>query len=184
MFCCNFWVIYCRSLLSRESLASTTLSIAETQSIRSSKLDWPYGYRVLPPLGLGFNQTSEAADPNLIPGTSWSESVSNPMSLYRIISSWRTPAVRGSQPAPKESAVLVSSVRWHRPRPQLHHPNLAHVVGGVHHRFSHFAGFTPHSFSSAVRCLWTPAGHQRQLHPSSQPRQTHHQRQVNPDALW
>ncbi len=81
MFCCNFWVIYCRSLLSRESLASTTLSIAETQSIRSSKLDWPYGYRVLPPLGLGFNQTSEAADPNLIPGTSWSESVSNPMSL-------------------------------------------------------------------------------------------------------
>uniref|UniRef100_A0A672SRU7 Zinc finger protein GLIS3-like n=1 Tax=Sinocyclocheilus grahami TaxID=75366 RepID=A0A672SRU7_SINGR len=70
-----------RCLLSRESLASTTLSIAETQSIRSSKLDWPYGYRVLPPLGLGFNQTSEAADPNLIPWTSMSESVSNPTSL-------------------------------------------------------------------------------------------------------
>uniref|UniRef100_A0A673IYC8 Zinc finger protein GLIS3-like n=1 Tax=Sinocyclocheilus rhinocerous TaxID=307959 RepID=A0A673IYC8_9TELE len=70
-----------RCLLSRESLASTTLSIAETQSIRSSKLDWPYGYRVLPPLGLGFNQTSEAADPNLIPGTSMSESVSNPTFL-------------------------------------------------------------------------------------------------------
>uniref|UniRef100_A0A672PTZ4 Zinc finger protein GLIS3-like n=1 Tax=Sinocyclocheilus grahami TaxID=75366 RepID=A0A672PTZ4_SINGR len=68
-------------LLSRESLASTTLSLAETQSIRSGKLDWPYGYRVLPPLGLGFNQTSEAADPHLIPGTSMSESVSNPTSL-------------------------------------------------------------------------------------------------------
>ncbi|KAF4108607.1 zinc finger protein GLIS3 isoform X2 [Onychostoma macrolepis] len=70
-----------RSLLSRESLASTTLSIAETQSIRSSKLDWPYGYRVLPPLGPGFSQTSEAADPNLIPGTSMSESIFNPASL-------------------------------------------------------------------------------------------------------
>ncbi|XP_043087672.1 zinc finger protein GLIS3 isoform X2 [Puntigrus tetrazona] len=70
-----------RSLLSRESLASTTLSIAETQSIRSSKLDWPYGYRVLPPLGLGFNQTSEAADAALIPGSSVSESISNPASL-------------------------------------------------------------------------------------------------------
>ncbi|XP_026076326.1 zinc finger protein GLIS3-like isoform X1 [Carassius auratus] len=64
-----------RSLLSRESLASTTLSLAETQSIRSSKLDWPYAYRVLPPLGI---QSSEAADPHLIPG---SESVSNPTSL-------------------------------------------------------------------------------------------------------
>ncbi|XP_051542002.1 zinc finger protein GLIS3 isoform X2 [Myxocyprinus asiaticus] len=74
-----------RSLLSRESLASTTLSIAETQSIRSSKLDWPYGYRVLPPLGLQpvSSQTSEAVDPNLVPGTSMSEatSISNPTSL-------------------------------------------------------------------------------------------------------
>lgn len=68
-----------RSLLSRESLASTTLSIAETQSIRSSKLDWPYGYRVLPPLGL--QQASEAADLSLVPGTSMSESVCNPTSL-------------------------------------------------------------------------------------------------------
>ncbi|XP_067290079.1 zinc finger protein GLIS3 isoform X2 [Pseudorasbora parva] len=68
-----------RSLLSRESLASTTLSIAETQSIRSSKLDWPYGYRVLPPVGL--QQASEAADLGLVPGTSMSESVSNPTSL-------------------------------------------------------------------------------------------------------
>ncbi|AWP15283.1 putative zinc finger protein GLIS3 [Scophthalmus maximus] len=40
-----------RSLLSRESLASTTLSLFETQSVFSGKHDWPYGYRVLPPLG-------------------------------------------------------------------------------------------------------------------------------------
>ncbi|KAG7224039.1 hypothetical protein INR49_015296 [Caranx melampygus] len=36
----------------RESLASTTLSLFETQSMFSGRHDWPYGYRVLPPLGL------------------------------------------------------------------------------------------------------------------------------------
>ncbi|XP_075311778.1 zinc finger protein GLIS3 [Odontesthes bonariensis] len=41
-----------RSLPSRESLASTTLSLFETQSVFSGRHDWPYGYRVLPPLGL------------------------------------------------------------------------------------------------------------------------------------
>ncbi|KAF3702030.1 Zinc finger protein GLIS3 GLI-similar 3 Zinc finger protein 515 [Channa argus] len=41
-----------RSLLSRESLASTTLSLFETQSVFSGRHEWPYGYRVLPPLGL------------------------------------------------------------------------------------------------------------------------------------
>lgn len=41
-----------RSVLSRESLASTTLSLFETQSVFSGRHDWPYGYRVLPPLGL------------------------------------------------------------------------------------------------------------------------------------
>ncbi|XP_068191268.1 zinc finger protein GLIS3 isoform X2 [Antennarius striatus] len=40
-----------RSLPSRESLASTTLSLFETQSIFSGRHDWTYGYRVLPPLG-------------------------------------------------------------------------------------------------------------------------------------
>ncbi|CAN9504269.1 unnamed protein product [Ophioblennius macclurei] len=39
-----------RSLQSRESLASTTLSLFETQSLFSGRHDWPYGYRVLPPL--------------------------------------------------------------------------------------------------------------------------------------
>ncbi|XP_061656391.1 zinc finger protein GLIS3 isoform X2 [Syngnathoides biaculeatus] len=40
-----------RSVLSRESLASTTLSLFETQSVFSGRNDWPFGYRVLPPLG-------------------------------------------------------------------------------------------------------------------------------------
>ncbi|XP_056443750.1 zinc finger protein GLIS3 [Gadus chalcogrammus] len=40
-----------RSLHSRESLASTTLSLCETQSMMSGRQDWPQGYRVLPPLG-------------------------------------------------------------------------------------------------------------------------------------
>ncbi|KAM9307108.1 zinc finger protein GLIS3 [Pholidichthys leucotaenia] len=40
-----------RSLLSRESLASTTLSLFETQSVFSGRHEWPYGYRVLPPVG-------------------------------------------------------------------------------------------------------------------------------------
>lgn len=75
-----------RSVLSRESLASTTLSIAESQSIRSSKLDWPYGYRVLPPLGQqsGFSQTAEGPELlSLPPGTAMSgaTSSSNPTSL-------------------------------------------------------------------------------------------------------
>ncbi|KAL7848295.1 hypothetical protein AOLI_G00230130 [Acnodon oligacanthus] len=75
-----------RSVLSRESLASTTLSLAESQSIRSSKLDWPYGYRVLPPLGEQ-NSISQMAEGmellNLPPSTSMSgaTSISNPNSL-------------------------------------------------------------------------------------------------------
>ncbi|XP_072515491.1 zinc finger protein GLIS3 isoform X2 [Salminus brasiliensis] len=75
-----------RSVLSRESLASTTLSLAESQSIRSSKLDWPYGYRVLPPLGQqnSFNHATEGTELlNLPPGTAMSgaTSTSNPNSL-------------------------------------------------------------------------------------------------------
>ncbi|XP_077479689.1 zinc finger protein GLIS3 [Stigmatopora argus] len=42
-----------RSVLSRGSLASTTLSLFETQSVFSGRNDWPFGYRVLPPLGQG-----------------------------------------------------------------------------------------------------------------------------------
>lgn len=67
--------VFFRSLLSRESLASTTLSLFETQSVFSGKHDWPYGYRVLPPLGLPHNSTqaSEGGEQfSLSPGTAMS----------------------------------------------------------------------------------------------------------------
>ncbi|XP_045922154.1 zinc finger protein GLIS3 isoform X3 [Micropterus dolomieu] len=64
-----------RSLLSRESLASTTLSLFETQSMFSGRHEWSYGYRVLPPLGLpqGSTQASEGGEQlSLSPGTAMS----------------------------------------------------------------------------------------------------------------
>ncbi|XP_077943933.1 zinc finger protein GLIS3 isoform X1 [Gasterosteus aculeatus] len=64
-----------RSLQSRESLASTTLSQFETQSMFSGRHDWSYGYRVLPPLGPPqcSTQASEGAELlGLLPGTSMS----------------------------------------------------------------------------------------------------------------
>ncbi|XP_018604699.1 zinc finger protein GLIS3-like isoform X2 [Scleropages formosus] len=62
--------------MSRESLASTTLSLAESQSTLSSRQEWPYGYRVLPPLLAHQppNQGSDESEPsNLAPGTTVSE---------------------------------------------------------------------------------------------------------------
>ncbi|KAM9841667.1 zinc finger protein GLIS3 [Aulostomus maculatus] len=64
-----------RSLMSRESLASTTLSLFETQSMFSGRHDWPFGYRVLPPLGLPLcsTQASEGGEQlSLSPGTAMS----------------------------------------------------------------------------------------------------------------
>lgn len=64
-----------RSLLSRESLASTTLSLLETQSVFSGRHDWTYGYRVLPPVGppQSCTQAGEGgAQPSLSPGTALS----------------------------------------------------------------------------------------------------------------
>ncbi|XP_042364951.1 zinc finger protein GLIS3 isoform X3 [Plectropomus leopardus] len=62
-----------RSLQSRESLASTTLSLFETQSVFSGKQDWSYGYRVLPPLGQCSTQASEGGEQlSLPPGTAMS----------------------------------------------------------------------------------------------------------------
>ncbi|XP_070781138.1 zinc finger protein GLIS3 [Enoplosus armatus] len=64
-----------RSILSRESLASTTLSLFETQSMFSGRHEWSYGYRVLPPLGLHqcSTQASEGGEQlSLSPGTAMS----------------------------------------------------------------------------------------------------------------
>ncbi|XP_062984624.1 zinc finger protein GLIS3 [Elgaria multicarinata webbii] len=46
-----------RSLMSRESLASTTLSLSESQSIQSVKQEWIHGYRIFP--SLSSNQGSQ-----------------------------------------------------------------------------------------------------------------------------
>ncbi|XP_024155379.1 zinc finger protein GLIS3 [Oryzias melastigma] len=72
-----------RSLLSRESLASTTLSLFETQSMFSGKHDWPYGYRVLPPLGSHCsNQANEVCEQfSLSPGAAMSGTASASASL-------------------------------------------------------------------------------------------------------
>ncbi|KAI5099677.1 zinc finger protein GLIS3 isoform X2 [Silurus meridionalis] len=101
-----------RSVLSRESLASTTLSIAESQSIRSSKLDWPYGYRVLPPLGeqSNFSQTPEGPEfLNLPPGTAMSgaTSSSNPTSLPAYLFKEDINSPRQSS-RPKKRALSIS----------------------------------------------------------------------------
>uniref|UniRef100_A0A667YXR2 GLIS family zinc finger 3 n=1 Tax=Myripristis murdjan TaxID=586833 RepID=A0A667YXR2_9TELE len=64
-----------RSLLSRESLASTTLSLSETQSMLSGRHEWPYGYRILPPLSEPecSTQASEGGEQySLSPGTAMS----------------------------------------------------------------------------------------------------------------
>ncbi|KAM6902453.1 zinc finger protein GLIS3 [Xenentodon cancila] len=61
-----------RSLLSRESLASTTLSLFETQSMFSGRHDWPYGYRVLPPLGSPQSSAQASEQFSISPGTAMS----------------------------------------------------------------------------------------------------------------
>ncbi|CDQ78834.1 unnamed protein product [Oncorhynchus mykiss] len=75
-----------RSLFSRDSLASTTLSLAETHSVLSGRQEWPYGYRVLPPLcpQQGSTQVSKGGELlSLPPGTAMSggTSISNSASL-------------------------------------------------------------------------------------------------------
>ncbi|XP_010785502.1 zinc finger protein GLIS3 isoform X2 [Notothenia coriiceps] len=64
-----------RSAQSRESLASTTLSLFDTQSMFSGRHEYSYGFRVLPPLGLPqFQaQASEGGEQlSLSPGTAMS----------------------------------------------------------------------------------------------------------------
>ncbi|KAJ8408613.1 hypothetical protein AAFF_G00252480 [Aldrovandia affinis] len=95
-----------RSLLSRESLASTTLSLADTHSILSGRHEWPYGYRVLPPLPPQHDPSrgSEGGEPlRLPPGRSGATSISNTASLPSYLFSGD--AANGSQfPSPLHSA--------------------------------------------------------------------------------
>ncbi|XP_052633531.1 zinc finger protein GLIS3 [Harpia harpyja] len=75
-----------RSLLSRESLASTTLSLSESQSTLSVKQEWSHAYRTLPsvPPDQGLQNGSELGDLlNFSPGTSASSNcISNSLPSY------------------------------------------------------------------------------------------------------
>uniref|UniRef100_F6T4A8 GLIS family zinc finger 3 n=1 Tax=Monodelphis domestica TaxID=13616 RepID=F6T4A8_MONDO len=75
-----------RSLMSRESLASTTLSLSESQSALSVKQEWSHGYRALPSLhsNSGSQNGSDLGDLlSIPPGTSMSNnSVSNSLPSY------------------------------------------------------------------------------------------------------
>ncbi|XP_041115645.1 zinc finger protein GLIS3-like [Polyodon spathula] len=75
-----------RSLLSRESLASTTLSLTESQSTLSVKQEWPHRYRILPslPLQNGNNNENELGEIlSIPPGTAVSNtSVANSLPSY------------------------------------------------------------------------------------------------------
>ncbi|XP_023584354.1 zinc finger protein GLIS3 [Trichechus manatus latirostris] len=75
-----------RSLLSRESLASTTLSLTESQSALSVKQEWSHGYRSLAslPSSHGSQNGSDLGDIlGLPPGTAMSSSsVSNSLPSY------------------------------------------------------------------------------------------------------
>ncbi|KAM4706711.1 zinc finger protein GLIS3 [Discoglossus pictus] len=72
-----------RSLMSRESLASTTLSLTESHSTMSVKQEWSHGYRILPS-NHGSQNSSEPGDLHSIPpGTSMSSnSVTNSLPSY------------------------------------------------------------------------------------------------------
>ncbi|XP_066473247.1 zinc finger protein GLIS3 [Tiliqua scincoides] len=74
-----------RSLMSRESLASTTLSLSECQSIQSVKQEWFHGYRIFPslPPNQDCQNGSEPGDTGSITsGMSVSNSVPNSLPSY------------------------------------------------------------------------------------------------------
>ncbi|XP_015281510.1 PREDICTED: zinc finger protein GLIS3 [Gekko japonicus] len=74
-----------RSLMSRESLASTTLSLSESQSIQSVKQEWFHGYRIFPSLPSNHcsQNGSELGDITSFPsGTSMPNNVSNSLPSY------------------------------------------------------------------------------------------------------
>nr|XP_058927836.1 zinc finger protein GLIS3 isoform X3 [Kogia breviceps] len=75
-----------RSLISRESLASSTLSLTESQSALSVKQEWSYGYRALPSLSSNHSSQNGIDLGDLLslpPGTAMpSNSVSNSLPSY------------------------------------------------------------------------------------------------------
>ncbi|XP_013911171.1 PREDICTED: zinc finger protein GLIS3 isoform X2 [Thamnophis sirtalis] len=76
-----------RSLLSRESLASTTLSLSESQSIQSVKQEWFHGYRIYPslPSNSGSQNSSQFSDvTNATSGISMSNNFSTSLPSYLL----------------------------------------------------------------------------------------------------
>ncbi|KAM6468353.1 zinc finger protein GLIS3 isoform 1-T2 [Liasis olivaceus] len=74
-----------RSLISRESLASTTLSLSESQSIQSVKQEWFHGYRIYPslPSNQGSQNSNEFGDvTNATSGISMSNNFSTSLPSY------------------------------------------------------------------------------------------------------
>ncbi|OWK01057.1 hypothetical protein Celaphus_00018331, partial [Cervus elaphus hippelaphus] len=75
-----------RSLISRESLASSTLSLTESQSTLNVKQEWSHGYKALPSLSSNHNSQNGTDLGDLIslpPGTAMSgNSVSNSLPSY------------------------------------------------------------------------------------------------------
>ncbi|XP_072848258.2 zinc finger protein GLIS3 isoform X4 [Pogona vitticeps] len=72
-----------RSLMSRESLASTTLSLSESQSIQSIKQEWFHGYRIFPSPNQGSQNGSELGDVmSVTSGMSMSNNVSSSLPSY------------------------------------------------------------------------------------------------------
>ncbi|NXV86977.1 GLIS3 protein, partial [Calonectris borealis] len=110
-----------RSLLPRESLASTTLSLSESQPTLSVKQEWSHGYRTFPsdPPDQGLQNGSELGDLlNFSPGTSVSSNcVSNslPSYLYGMenkhspYSSPRHSSARSQSARSKKRALSLSS---------------------------------------------------------------------------
>lgn len=102
-----------RSLPSRESLASTTLSLFETQSVFSGRHDWAYGYRVLPPLGLSqcTTQTGEGTGQSPTSGrTGGSISASLPSYLFACDASGSRKRALSSSPLSDVMGVDFNSI--------------------------------------------------------------------------
>ncbi|XP_015449951.1 zinc finger protein GLIS3 isoform X4 [Pteropus alecto] len=100
-----------RSLISRESLASTTLSLTESQSALSVKQEWSHGYRALPSLSSNHSSQNGIDLGDLLslpPGTSMSSnSASNslPSYLFGMENS------HSSYPSPRNSSARSHSAR-------------------------------------------------------------------------
>ncbi|KAM4809334.1 zinc finger protein GLIS3 [Rhinophrynus dorsalis] len=97
-----------RSLMSRESLASTTLSLTESHSTMSVKQEWSHGYRILPS-NHGSQNSSEPGDIlSIPPGTSMSNnSVTNSLPSYLFgIENTSSP-----YPSPRHSSTRSHSAR-------------------------------------------------------------------------